>query len=287
MAVEFKVEYEDADNARVRAFDAVDGSLIDDARVLTQQAEALAEATLAARDAFREGARVLVKGARVLVGNDPVVRTEYYGQEGTITEETWVSSDDYKVVLFDGDTEQVVHNEYLTVVEDTEDADKTQDAAMMERLIKAGVRVRILDEPVVFGKDADEPDDGVYVEPGTVVTISAWEDDADEHYCTERNFFLTAEDGLQQVVAMQSTEALEEYKEVISDLVLSVGAEFAERRGIVPGASVYLPPATLEGILFGTGRVLAVEDGLATVAIYDAMEQTYPAFNLITADDDG
>lgn len=288
MAVEFKVEYLDADNARVRAIDAEDGSLIDDARVGTRQAEALAYATLAARDAFR-GAQAdgLVEGARVLVGDDYVVRTEFHGQEGTITAEDWAGGSDMKVVRFDDGADQVVHNEYLTVVEDAEDADKAQYAAMVERLIEAGVRVRILDEPVVFGKGADEPDDGVFYNPGTVATITAWEDYADEAYCTERNFFLTAVDGgLEQVVAMQSTEPLDEYKEVIRDLTLSVGAEFAERRGIVPGATVYLPKTTLEGILFGTGRVLSVEGGLATVAIHDVTE-TYPAFNLDTAGDDG
>ena len=286
MAVEFKVEYVDADNARIRAFDAEDGSLIDDARVLTQQAEALAEATLAGRDAFRaaqkaEGARVLVEGARVLVGRDPAVLTEYYGQEGTITDETWEGTNT-KVVRFDDGVGQIVSVDYLTVVED---ADKAQEAAVMERLIEAGVRVRILDEPVVFLKGDDEPDDGVYFEPGTVATISAWEDDADEHYCSERNFFLVTEEGMPQVVAMRSTEPLDEYREFVSDLSRSVGAEFAERRGIVVGATVSVPG--LEGILFGTGTVKDVVDGVATVSLAGIMEREYPVYILNTADDDG
>lgn len=287
MAVEFKMEYEDADNARVRAFDAEDGSLIDDARVSTQSAEALAEATLAARDAFR-GAQAdgLVEGARVRVGNDPVVRTEFYGQEGTIIGTTWALSDDLKVVLFDGGTEQVVHDEYLTVVEDTEDADEAQEQALIRRLAEEGVRVTVAADATAFLKDdEDEPTGGVFF--GGEIEATITEGSPSEKYCKDRNFFVVSDDGLEQVVAIRDTEPLDGYAETIADLVRDVGAQFAERRGIVPGASVNLPGMTLESLLFSTGRVLAVEDGLATVAIRDTMEQTYPAFNLTTADDDG
>lgn len=283
MAVEFKVEYVDADNARVRAFDAEDGALIEDTRVKTQGAEALAEATLAARDAFR-GAQDdgLVEGARVLVGDDPVVRTEFHGKEGTITGESWADSASLKVVLFDEDQMQIVHNDYLTVV----DADATQEQDMMRRLEKEGVRVKVVADAKAFLKDdRDEPTGEVYFSGEAVATISAWEDTAPEDYCTERNFFLVAEDGLGQVVAIRDTEPLDEYHETISDLTREVGAEYAVQRGIVPGATVAVPG--LEGILFGTGTVTDVADGMATVDLAGVLEREYPAYILNTADDDG
>lgn len=295
MAVEFKVEYVDADNARIRAFDT--GSLIDEVRVRTAQAEALAEATLAARDAFR-GAQDdgLIEGARVLVGNDPVVRREFYGQEGTINRESWAGDSSMKIILFDNDQEQVVRNEYLTVMdrmpvlvsgpdaEDT-DADAAQEQALFRRLAEEGVRVTVAADARAFLKDdEDEPTGRVYFTGEVEATIME-RPPHDNMYCMERNFYVENDTGLGQVVAIRNTEPLDEYREVISDLTRSVGAEFAERRGIVPGATVSVPG--LEGILFGTGTVTDVADGAATVNLAGVMEREYPVFVLNTADDDG
>lgn len=270
----YKVEVVDADTLHVRGYDE-DGALTVDQVVERDEAEHMAEAILAAEEA------ALAVGTRVTVGADPVVLSEYYGQTGVIESIGWFGNDEMSIVRFGNERVQVVQHEYLTVEEDDEDADDAQRRALYARLIEEGVRVTVAEDAEVVLAGGEVRDDDVYFGGEVEGTISEWPTTHTDYYDTTQNFYVVTDDGEGQVVAIHSTKAVD--LDTVDRITREVGAQFAERRGLTVGASVELP-GFLDSILFGTGTIQSIEDGMATVRLAEDLTQEHPLFILTRAD---
>ena len=176
----------------------------------------------------------------------------------------------------------------LDIEDDTDDdtlftlaGDVDWDAEQAKALRKAlvGVRVKVAADAKVTDVDGDVLDD-VWFGGETEATIVEWDDRTNDDYDPDANFRVQDDEGLAQAVRLDDCEPLD--PDDVKNPTLRVGAKYAERRGIVPGAQVRVPDFLMD-MLFGSGTVVKVEDGLATVSIAD-MEPEYPAFLLRAAD---
>lgn len=246
------------------------------------QADALDNEPLFTIEMDEEQPQTFETGQTVIYdGTDPLVMPVYSGQVGTIVDE-W----DEKTynVRFGDDVQQAIRSNSLTLVED-DDYDDAQAEALREALV--GLPVRIEGKPTVVltdeRADTDDPEATfVGFEDGDEGVIAPWDSWVEDWYDRASNFNVNV-GGMVQTVSMDNVKPIN--IEDVRRITLAVGAEYAERRGIVPGATVLVPPSSLLAALLGEAKVESVEDGLATVTYegFEAEEDVrdeFPAFIL-------
>lgn len=237
-----------------------------------ENAEALANSIREALDNgsdepdFAEGDRVIFDGSDGLVFANA-------GAVGTVTNPAML--DEFVEVDFADVGKQIVLPSALALAD--EDAPETDeddpDMGMLRDLRQSvnGLRVTVVgDEP--YGVTRDGSHDPVNFPEGTEGTILPWDEFEAEFgesgHDENKNFPVRTDEGLVQVVALDCTLPVD--RETVYARSREVGARWAERRGIVVGATVSLPPTSLLAVVFGQGTVVSINDGMAEVRVEGA-----------------